>query len=292
MSKPVTITADAIRAYLPSDCAGFFSVSVEDTLPSTNTALKAAAADGAPSGTVLIARRQSAGRGRLGRTFLSPQDTGLYMSVLFRPGLRAEDALFLTTCTAVACAEAIDAVRHAAGISSDPAKIKWVNDIYLYDRKVCGILAEAALAPDGGTLSYAVIGMGINLLPPQDGFPPELAATAGAVFPHSDAVTADGNFLAAEILRRLHAYLRAPADRTYLDAYRSRSLLDGREILVRPASSVGDTEIPAIALGIDDRAGLRVRYADDTEETLRSGEMVIDNSVQNTRASVHLREKS
>ena len=291
MSKPAPITADAIRAHLPRDCAGFFSVSVEDTVPSTNTALKAAAADGAPSGTVLIARRQSAGRGRLGRTFLSPENTGLYMSVLLRPAMRAEDALFLTTCTAVACADAIDAIRHAAGIPTNPAKIKWVNDIYLFDRKVCGILAEAGLSPDGSTLSYAVIGMGINLLPPQNGFPPELASTAGAVFSHSDTVTADGNLLAAEILRRLYAYLKMPADRTYMDAYRSRSLLDGREILVRPASSVGDTEIPATALGIDDRAGLRVRYADGTEETLRSGEVVIGNSVQTARASVHLREK-
>ncbi|MGM9625732.1 MAG: biotin--[acetyl-CoA-carboxylase] ligase [Eubacteriales bacterium] len=304
-NMPLPITAASIEPYLSPEGRGFYHVTVKEEVTSTNTVLKTLAADNAPQGTVLIARKQTNGRGRLGRSFHSPVGTGLYMSVLVRPTLAAEDALFLTTSAAVACAEAIDAVRKtdcgtASGIEpctgQRRAMIKWVNDIYLADpsdtpKKVCGILAEAALLPGTDRLSYAVIGIGINLLPPPDGYPEALSRIAGSLFSPDEAAYADGSLLAASVLNNLLPALRNPLDRRFTDEYRARSLLDGRRVLVRAASSLGGAEVPAVVCGIDDRMGLCVRYDDGRTEILHSGEIVMqgnDNAVQSGAASVHL----
>ncbi|MCQ2431321.1 MAG: biotin--[acetyl-CoA-carboxylase] ligase [Clostridia bacterium] len=265
-----------IQKHLTKEAAETFTLRVEDALPSTNTVLKQMAGEGAPGGIVLIAREQTAGKGRLGRSFLSPAGSGLYMSLLLRPTLPVDQALRITTAAAVAVSEAIEQVRPGSA-----AKIKWVNDIYMNERKVCGILTEAGMDLETGLLAYAVLGIGINLLPPPGGFPPEIADIAGSVFA-PDGGEADGNLLAAEILNRLARMLCDPCSADLLERYRGRSLLDGREILVRRCTMGDSTEIPAVALGIDENAGLRVRYPDGTEESLSSGEVV--------QTSVHLKK--
>ncbi|MBP3919170.1 MAG: biotin--[acetyl-CoA-carboxylase] ligase [Clostridia bacterium] len=331
------IDASEIEARLTEAARVFYHVTVEDELTSTNTTLKQmaaedAASDGsAPNGTVLIARRQTGGRGRLGRTFHSPSGSGLYMSVLVRPNdtaslhpldeadchtkpqskpliipsLHASDALYLTTGTAAAVAKAIDTVRivHAhdaareaavSDTSASPAKIKWVNDIYLshsdgIPKKVCGILCEAALRPGTTALSYAVIGIGVNLLPPPDGFPPDIAKTATSVFTAEEEALCDGNDLAVAILNLLYPLFTDPKNPDYQAEYRSRSLLDGKRIFVRPSSSLGGAEIPATALGLDEEMGLLVRYDNGEEAVLRSGEVIMqDDSVVLGGDSVHL----
>lgn len=294
---PLPITAASVEQQLSPESRGFYHVTVKEEVTSTNTVLKTLAADNAPHGTVLIARKQTNGRGRLGRSFHSPVGTGLYMSVLVRPTLAAEDALFLTTSTAVACAKAIDDVRNTDSETEQRrAMIKWVNDIYLADpsdtpKKVCGILAEAALVPGTDRLSYAVIGIGVNLLPPPNGYPEAISRIAGSLFEPDEAAYADGSLLAASILNNLLPALRDPLDRRFADEYRARSLLDGRRVLVRAASSLGGAEVPAVVCGIDDRMGLCVRYDDGRTEVLHSGEIVMqgnDNAVQSGAASVHL----
>ncbi len=274
----MTLTEQALRDALTPKARAFYHITIEEEVASTNTVLKQLAAahpaEAVPTGTVLIARRQSGGRGRHGRAFYSPEGTGLYMSILVHPTLSARDTLSLTTDTAVVCAEAIDAVR---GQGAPAAKIKWVNDIYLPDavgdaKKVCGILCEAALSPDAQQLAYAVIGIGINLVAPPGGFPEELTSIAGMLF--SDAGAAcDPNRLAAEILNRLLPVLHDPLDPTLSLAYRSRSMLDGQRILVRPASSVVGAEYPATAMYVEEDFGLRVRYDDGREAVLYSGEV-------------------
>ena len=111
---------------------------VAQTVSSTNTLLRQRAEEGAPEGLVLAAVEQTAGKGRQGHSFFSPPDTGLYLSLLLRPKLSAQDALLLTTCAAAAVALAIEA---CAGVE---AQIKWVNDVFCRGKKVCGILTEAA----------------------------------------------------------------------------------------------------------------------------------------------------
>ena len=148
---------------------------VREEVTSTNNVLREQALAGAPEGTVLIAQRQSAGRGRRDHSFFSPPDSGLYMSFLLRPAFSAQAALLLTTCAAVATALAIEEVT---GVET---QIKWVNDVFCRGKKVCGILTEGDVDLETGGMRYAVVGIGVNLYPPAGGFPPELAQ-AGAVF--------------------------------------------------------------------------------------------------------------
>ena len=291
--------AGRISAQLPPSLRTAFRICAADEVTSTNTVLKEAAAAAIAEGTkiiptVLLARRQSGGRGRMGRSFHSPDGTGLYMSVLLTPDIRPCDAALLTTAAAVACAEACDSVR---GDADGTVGIKWVNDLYLGDKKFCGILAEAALTPTADAFSWAVIGIGINLLPPTDGFPDAIANTACALF---DELSSMGMGMETDdVLSRLCAditvqltHCLAPSQRAaVLNLYRRRSILDGRAVLVRPASSLGGAELPAVVTGISDDFGLCVRYENGEEAVLSSGEVVLsegDRTVQSARASVHL----
>ena len=222
------------------------------------------------------------------------------MSVLLTPALAVSEALFLTTAAAAAALDAIDAVRtdgYGADFSPIAGKttVKWVNDIYLDDRKVCGILAEAALCPGTDRLAYAVVGIGVNVSVPADGFDASIADTAGALFvcdaENGGASDALLGSLAAEITDRLARYLETNDRAAVLRLYRERSLLHGREVLVRPTSSLGGAEYPARVTGIDDAFGLCVTYPDGTTDVLSSGEVVLQDgceTVQSARASVRL----
>lgn len=237
---------------------------VEGEVDSTNACLRRAADAGEPEGLVLLASAQTAGRGRHGRRFYSPAGSGLYMSALLRPQLPAQDAALMTTLAAVAVAEAVEAV------SGRPAGIKWVNDVYVGGKKVCGILTEASLDCESGALAYAIVGIGINLTLPQT-LPPELQNIMGAVFagaqPEGDAASR----LAGDVWTRFfRAYRRLP-ETAFLEAYRARSILIGQDVdVLRPSGPV-----PARAIGIDAHAGLIVRYPDGTQETLSSGEVSV-----------------
>ena len=167
---------------------------VLESVDSTNTALMRMAATGAAEGTVLLAQAQTAGRGQRGRDFYSPAGCGLYMSLLLRPKMPPEDVLAITPAAAVAAAQAVEAA------TGRRAGIKWVNDIQIDGKKVCGILTEAASS--SGTLDCAVCGIGINLFPPPGGYPEALRDRAGALF---DAYPGDERTaaLAADVLNRL-----------------------------------------------------------------------------------------
>ena len=145
-------------------------------LPSTNETAKQAARAGAPDGEIVAALAQTAGRGQGDHTFFSPPDTGLYVSRIVRLPLPVGDAVRITTASAVA---AVRAIRRATGVQ---CAVKWINDILLDGRKVAGILTESASDADG-MLSWAVVGIGINVYPPAGGFPPEIAGTAAALLP-------------------------------------------------------------------------------------------------------------
>lgn len=258
------LTAEGIRARLPADC-GMLIVETQRCVTSTNTLLRERAQSGAPEGLVLAASAQTAGRGRRGRSFFSPGDTGLYLSVLLRPSLPAERAIAVTTMAAVAMSEAIEAVSGAE------TSVKWVNDILLGGKKVCGILTEASLDMEGGGIEYAVLGAGVNVYPPAKGFPSDVAAVAGSVLPAKTPGALDR--LAAEYLGRFFRLYRAGANdpAAYTEAYRRRSAAVGRRITVlRP-----DGAREALCTGVDDRCRLLVTYDDGTSEALSSGEISI-----------------
>ena len=165
------LTVQSVSRFLDTDMPVYLQVQTEVT--STNTLLKAQAEQGAPEGTVLIAESQTAGKGRLGRHFTSPPGTGIYFSLLLRPHCTAEKSLFITTTAAVAVCEAIEQVT---GLNP---QIKWVNDVYLNEKKVCGILTEASVDFENGGLNWAVLGIGINIAVPEEGFPEEIRSIAG-----------------------------------------------------------------------------------------------------------------
>lgn len=238
---------------------------VYDSISSTNTVLKAMAAEGAPEGTALIAGAQSQGRGRLGRSFYSPAGSGLYLSLLLRPACDPEQATRLTACAAVAVAEAIEE------LSGRKTGIKWVNDVLMDGKKVCGILTEASLDCESGTVNYAVIGVGVNLRQPAGGFPPELREIAGAVF-GPEPVPELRCRLAASILDRLWENCREPENGAVLEEYRKRSVVLGRPIRILPRE--GEPEA-ATALEIEPDFALRVRMEDGSLRRLTTGEVSI-----------------
>jgi BirA family biotin operon repressor/biotin-[acetyl-CoA-carboxylase] ligase len=218
-------------------------VEVYETLPSTGDACRRALADGARS-CLVLAEQQTGGRGRRGRSFYSPPG-GLYMSVAFPA---APDELGLTCRAGVVTAEAVEAVTGRV------CGIKWVNDLLWRGKKVCGILAEVVGA-------HVIVGIGVNLTPAP--LPPELAETVGFL-DCGDVREA----LAAEIARGL--LRRDVSDRGFLEAYRARSIVLGREI----SCITGERTFPARALEIDDTGALVVE-GPQGRETLRWGEVSI-----------------
>lgn len=253
------LSREGIGKYLT---AKNFNITVLDSVDSTNSLLKRMAADGAAENTVVVARSQTAGRGRMGRSFFSPADCGVYISMLIRPQLSAEDALRITTSAAVAVARAL----RKLGVN---ARIKWVNDLYVGGKKVCGILTEAALNLECGSVDYAVLGIGANVSVCDGGYPDEISHIAAPAFstPPTDAK----NKLAANILDELAAMHGRWLSSEILDEYRALSMLTGKRVQVLR----GGDSYSATVVGIDDRAGLIVADDDGREQVLSSGEVSV-----------------
>lgn len=236
--KPLDQNRIAARLALPS-----VRVETYETVASTNDVCRRALSEGAEA-CLAVAAEQTGGRGRQGRTFLSPPG-GLYMSVAMPA---SADELGLTCRAAVAVSDAIASVT---GISCG---VKWVNDLYNKGKKVCGILAEH-------TGTHAIVGVGVNLIPSP--LPAELQEKVG--FLDCGDVRED---LAVEIARAL--LLRDPSDRGFMDVYRSRSVVLGHELVC----TVGERSFSAVALSIGDDGALTV-LGPDGLETLRWGEVTI-----------------
>ena len=257
------LSAPGIRKYLKPEYRDL-PITVEEETQSTNTALRAMAEAGAPEGTVYIAQGQTGGRGRMGRSFFSPAGTGLYLSLLLRP--TAWEPTRAAQLTAAAAAAMCEAIRQVTG--KEPG-IKWVNDLLLDGKKICGILTEASFSMESGVLEYAVLGLGVNVYLPEGGFPGQLREIAGAVLdtPGEDV----RNRIAGEFLNRFLDGYEHPENRHFLDVYRRRSIAVGREVTVLS----GGWERRAFAFGLDDDCRLLVRYPDGTEQALSYGEIRI-----------------
>lgn len=233
-------------------------IDVFKNIDSTNNFAKSLAQLGAEHGTTVIAEVQSQGKGRMGRSFHSPIGMGIYMSVVLRPKLSVEHSLLITSCAAVAVAEAIEK------ISGVDCKIKWVNDIYVGSKKLCGILTEAAVNVEQGGLDYAVVGIGLNMH--NSSFPKHLSDIAtslymetGEKFPKSELV--------AEILNSLERHLDKIHDKSFIEDYRRRSNLVGKRVEITHNDEVTQAE----CIGIDEICRLLVRYDNGEEKALMSG---------------------
>ncbi len=242
----------------------FYKIKIFDILDSTNTALMRKAADGAPHGLVYCARSQQNGKGRLGRSFLSQSRNGLYFSILLRPALCPENAAFLTTLAAVAVCRAIEKC------STLSPKIKWVNDIFINGKKVCGILTQASFSVEDSFVEYAVVGIGINVYPPICGFDKSICDVAGAVFENNGQCTKSR--LLALVLDEFASLYAVMDDKKYImRQYRARCFVIGKNVTV----CRGNEAFNAVVCDIDDDCALIVKRDDGESVRLVSGEISI-----------------
>ena len=244
---------------------GVFTIETRKRVTSTNTVLRELAAIGVPEGYVIAAEEQTAGKGRLGRGFHSPAGCGAYFSLLLRPGPKSGETSLITSAAAVAVARAIDEVFNIR------AGIKWVNDLYVGDKKVCGILTEATMDMESGSIDNAVLGVGINITKPETGYPEDIGDVASSLISEKGGKDSGRCRLIASVLDNFWMIYLNLSKREFLDEYRERSIVLGRDILVLSAR---DTK-PAHALAIDDECRLIVRYENGETATLGTGEVSV-----------------
>ena len=247
------LSAEGIRLRL-GEAFQDLPIEVCKRVDSTNTELKKRALDGGVHGLTLLAEEQTGGKGRLGRSFYSPPGTGIYMSILLRPEVTGADAVLITTAASVAVCRGI---RNVLGIDT---QIKWVNDIYYEDKKICGILTEAISDFELGRIDSVVVGIGINYQ--TDDFPDELQARAGCIGRGSGIPR---NWLVASILEGVWNIYENLTGREFMEEYRGRSNVIGKEIRFLERGSWRE----AVARDIDHNGGLIVEYKGEDGELLR-----------------------
>ena len=233
-----------------------------DCIDSTNTYLQKLAVSGAPEGTVILADSQSAGKGRLGRSFHSPAGSGIYMSVLLRPNCKPEQLMHLTCAVAVAVCRAIE---HSVGFRP---QIKWVNDIVWQGKKLGGILTALSVHPATGFVDWAIVGIGINCA--QSAFPPALQAIATSL----ETVTGnpvDRQGLCAELVHQLERMSRdlLQGQSDCMAFYRQNCVVIGKNVLLIRGTETRN----ATVLDVDDQGALIVRLEDGQITTVNSGEV-------------------
>lgn len=250
-----------IISLLPPDCTWGESVYYLTEVDSTSTYCKTLAKNGAPEGTAVIAKRQTGGRGRMGRSFYSPEG-GLYMTVLLRPKCKAEELMHLTCLVGVAAANAVHAV---SGIRPG---LKWINDLVIGTKKVGGILVEMSLLP-GGFVDYALVGIGINC---RDDIAPELSEIATALDRETGREISPAA-LAAALLQEIKVQYSGVIGRKsdIMDTYRAGCVTLNKEVLLLR----GEEQRKAFALSVTDDGGLLVKYPDGAQEVIASGEVSV-----------------
>ena len=257
------ISKEGISLYLNKSCSNIEIYNYK-TISSTNEVAKNLALSGAKHGTVVISEEQTAGKGRLGRSFYSPANTGIYMSIILRPNLTAMDSVLITTSSSVIICEAI---KKVTGID---CQIKWINDIYLNNRKVGGILTEASTNFESGTIDYLILGIGINFNPPKDDFPKELKSIASSLF-NNDKNNINRNMLCAEIINNILNMIPRIKNYDFISEYKKRSIVLNEEIMYINSG----ISFKAKAIDIKDDGSLVVQHDDGSIKTLNSGEVSI-----------------
>lgn len=256
---------NAILSSLSAENSWRDKIHCYESVTSTNDVLKQMARQGAPHGTVLVADSQSAGRGRLGRAFVSPANMGVYMSVLLRPACGPTQLMHLTCAAACAACSAIESV-----LGFRPG-VKWANDLVYQKKKLAGILTELGFHPDG-SVAYCIIGIGVNCNQQLADFPPQIRQIAGSLTmvtgsPINRGVVAAGmidSFAAMnEVLLKEKGKI--------MTEYRKDCITIGQQIsLVR-----GERIRHGKALDVDGDGALIVEYPDGSVEAVNSGEVSV-----------------
>ena len=254
---------EKIRSRL-SERASDINLFIYDSVTSTNDIAKDIAKSSCDKETVIIAREQTAGRGRRGRSFFSPDTTGIYMSIVLRPTCPVHQLALLTPATAVAVAKAVEKV------SGKTVDIKWINDIFLDGKKICGILCETCF-DDTNKVTNVIVGIGINLCDPQGGFPEDISEVASSLFGSALPDFEAPSEICAEIISLVLEYADNLEQRSFLHEYKEKMFLLGKEVnVVTPTSTYS-----AVATDIDVDAHLLVTLPDNSVNVLNAGEISI-----------------
>lgn len=260
------LNADTILKYVNTEIREKLDIEVYKTIDSTNTKLKEMASKGAKEWKILVAEEQTQGRGRMNRKFYSPSVSGIYMSILLKPKVSWNEALFITTLCATAVSEAIESIT---GINTG---IKWVNDIYVNNKKVCGILTEASLNMESGYLDYAVAGIGINVKSPEGGFPEELKDIATSVMEETNVYIEDLRCkIVASVINNIDKYYKNILKHDFMEKYKEKSILIGKNVYITDDINKESLYVR----DIDDNAALVVEKTDGTVIQLSSGEVSV-----------------
>ena len=253
ISNDNKFSADNILSHLHFDT----DVRFFDSIDSTNNEAKRNSESLSDKPVLFVANHQHSGRGRLGRTFYSPKNTGLYMSLMLKNNKDAQNIVSITTATAVCVC---DAIKELCDIEP---KIKWVNDIYIENKKVCGILCEAVTNPYEGTIDGIIIGIGVNISTTD--FPAEITDIATSL-----RCNIDKAHLCALITDKILSMYQDFKNNSFIDKYKSYSMVLGKEI------TYIENNIPktATAIDVDPNGGLVIK-TDDGLKTLSTGEITI-----------------
>lgn len=216
---------------------------------------------------VFIAKSQTGGRGRLGRSFFSPDETGLYMSILLPIDENLIETDLITPAAGVAVCRTIEE------LSKEEPKIKWVNDVYINKKKVCGILAEGIIDTNLKKISKVVLGIGINLFEPKTGFPEEISNIATSLFGKNVENPESVKYqFVGKLLENLEKTLDSQVENQVMEEYKSRSLVLGETVTVIDSQN----QFSAFVKDITKKGHLVVEFTKDgqleTKEIL-SGEV-------------------
>lgn len=257
------LNEEGIRLHLEGPAADY-PLEVHKVLDSTNTECKRRVIEGAPHGLTILAEEQTAGRGRLGRDFYSPAKTGIYMSILVHPSMDGSDAMLLTTAASVAVCRGLTKVLPVE------LQIKWVNDIYLNGKKVCGILTEAISNFEMGKIDAVIVGIGINYRTEE--FPEDIKDRAGAVETTSDIPR---NQLVAAVLNAFWEIYEHIEDREFIKEYRQRSMVLGKDIRILEKGQWKEAK----AVDVNDDGGLVIQIDNSDgsigQRVLQTGEITL-----------------
>lgn len=264
-----TISKEGISIDLNPD----ISLDLYDSLDSTNTTAIQLIGQGAANKTLVVANTQVKGKGRLGRSFYSPKDTGIYMSMILKANMSIDKSILITSAAGVATTRGI---KETTGINT---KIKWVNDIYIGNKKVGGILTEAVTDFESGSISHIIVGIGVNCSTETfKDFNSHLENKAGAITSETNTEYVNRNKLIASIANNLvELYEEIQNDDfSFMAEYKEKSYLLGKDInLYRTPTSDMSNVVPATVMDITDKGGLVIQLADGSLETITTGEVSV-----------------
>jgi len=252
-----------------SDCDFFCDGLCFDKVTSTNDIAKSLAENGTAEGTIVLAAEQTAGRGRMGRTFYSPKRDGLYISLILRPQTAVKDAGLITACAAVA------ARRSVLELTGVPVDIKWVNDLLFCEKKLCGILAEGQFSSQG-ELAFMILGLGINLRRPASGYAAEIDGKTVSLQEIASDTEFDSTAVASSFVKAFGNLYKNLPDISFLKEYKEASCILHKEI----SFFRNGEQCFGRAIDIDEQARLEVVTKEGTHLFLASGEVSLIRPVK------------